>query len=176
MTVDRPPEPDWRTEMYIELWKQTVQVQMHFNDIEMKIRTAAITVLTFVLGAASLSLREGETIAVLAWKPPLATLVLTLGCLLWGAFYFVDQWWYHRLLLGSVTHGEDLEVELRKQLPAAGLTIRISEMSAKELRPLVSIGPTWTLHSRHKMGVFYGVIFALMAGAAAVLWLASASR
>ena len=37
---------------YIDIWKQTVAVQMHFNDIEWRIRGLALTVATFAIGAA----------------------------------------------------------------------------------------------------------------------------
>jgi hypothetical protein len=64
-TPPPPLDPKERAELYLEMWKQTVQVQMHFNDIEMKVRTAAITVLTFVLGGASLALREGTRVELI---------------------------------------------------------------------------------------------------------------
>jgi hypothetical protein len=85
-TPPPPLDPKERAELYLEMWKQTVQVQMHFNDIEMKVRTAAITVLTFVLGGASLALREGTRVELIWVKPPLATVTLFLGLVLWGAF------------------------------------------------------------------------------------------
>jgi hypothetical protein len=152
------------------MWKQTVQVQMHFNDIEMKIRTAAITVLTFVIGGASLALREGTRVELIWGNPPLATVTLFLGLLLWGAFYFVDQWWYHRLLIGSVVHGEMLETELRTTLPKAGLTHQISESSPKEYRILW--GKKREMHSPDKMKVFYGIVAALMLVGGALIWIA----
>lgn len=165
-----PLDPKEQAELYLEMWKQTVQVQMHFNDIEMKVRTVAITVLTFVLGGASLALREGTRVELTWVKPPLASLMLFLGLILWGAFYFVDQWWYHRLLIGSVVHGKALEAELRNTLPKAGLTKQISESSPKEYRILW--GRKREMHSPDKMKVFYGIVAFLMIGGGALIWIA----
>src|SRR5450631_686527 len=36
---------------YIDMWKLSVEVQMHFNDIEWRIRGLALTVATFALGS-----------------------------------------------------------------------------------------------------------------------------
>jgi hypothetical protein len=36
----------------LEVWKKTIDVQQHFNTIEMQIRNFAITVLTATIGAA----------------------------------------------------------------------------------------------------------------------------
>lgn len=165
-----PLDPREQTELYLEMWKQTVLVQMHFNDIEMKVRTAAITVLTFVLGGASLALREGTRVELIWVNPPLATITLFLGLVLWGAFYFVDQWWYHRLLIGSVVHGEALEEELRHLLPRAGLTKQISESSPKEYR--IFWGKKRAMHSPDKMKVFYGIVATLMLLGAVLIWIA----
>lgn len=172
-TPPPPLDPKERAELYLEMWKQTVQVQMHFNDIEMKVRTAAITVLTFVLGGASLALREGTRVELIWVRPPLATVTLFLGLVLWGAFYFVDQWWYHRLLIGSVVHGDALEEELRQALPKAGLTRQISESSPKEYRILW--GKKRKMHSTHKMKVFYGIVASLMLVGGALIWIAQAT-
>ena len=43
-------DPELR-KLQVEAWKTTVQVQEHFNEIEMKIRALAITVLTAGIGA-----------------------------------------------------------------------------------------------------------------------------
>ena len=37
--------------LLLEVWKQCVDVQMHFNDMEMKIRSLAVTVITAISGA-----------------------------------------------------------------------------------------------------------------------------
>ncbi len=47
---------------YIDMWKQAVEVQMHFNDIEWRIRGLALTVATFALGAAGVAAKDGTRV------------------------------------------------------------------------------------------------------------------
>ncbi len=155
---------DERIGHYIELWKQTIDVQKHFNDIELRIRGLALTVLTFVLGGASLAIRDGTTIKVGGFYLQLGTLIFGLGALLWLTFYFVDQIWYHRLLIGAVIHGEELEKELRVSLPVAGLTRQISKSSPYLLRISVGRVVFWQheLHSSGKLRFFYWFVTILL--------------
>jgi len=83
---------------YIDMWKQSVEVQMHFNDIEWRIRGLALTVATFALGAAGVAAKDGTRVGAVS----LGSLVLAIGLLLWYAFYFVDRFWYHPLLKAAV--------------------------------------------------------------------------
>lgn len=151
---------------YIEVWKQTVSVQQHFNEIEWRIRGLALTAATFALGAAAVAAKDGDAFA--------ATLVLVIGLLLWFSFYFVDRYWYHPLLIGSVLHGHKVEDVLRGSLPHADLARSISNASPVDRPFLVrwfTFGnnaagerrrPT-QLHSSEKLTWFYGF------GAAALL-------
>jgi len=146
------------------MWKETIGVQKHFNDIEMKIRGLALTVLTFVLGGASVAVRYGTTVALNGFKLQLGALILVLGVLLWMTFYMVDQIWYHRLLMGAVIHGQELEKELRKILPAAGLTHQISKSSPYLMKISVAKRVLWQreLHSKGKIFFFYWFIAGLL--------------
>ena len=139
---------------YIDMWKQAVGVQMHFNDIEWRIRGLALTVATFALGAAGVAAREGEQIGPLS----LGALVIVLGLLLWYAFYFVDRAWYHPLLKASVAHGTRLEDEIGKTLPQAGMTATITAGSKYEPSPLVRVlSRQPEMHSDQKLVWFYSV-------------------
>lgn len=67
-------DDDDRVRHYIELWKQTVAVQQHFNDLEWRIRQLALTALTFdptsVPTSASQCPQQAcgeQPIAVLPW-------------------------------------------------------------------------------------------------------------
>lgn len=159
-----------RLQGYLEMWKQTITVQQHFNEIGWKIRGLALTALTFTLGAASLTATTKDQPAPLIIRDvPVdrSALTLCIGSFIWLAFSFVDLSWYHRLLKGSVNHGRDLEQELRNYLPVAGLTIAIS--AASPSRPLP--WSTKEMHSTWKLRLFYIVIAALLAVVAVVLQL-----
>lgn len=154
---------------YVELWKQTIAVQQHFNDICWRIRGLALTAMTFALGAAAVAVQEDVAIRVFGSTFEFGAAILGLGVLLWSAFSFVDRFWYHQLLKGAVVHGEKLEKELRKRLPAAGLTRQISESSPTRF------GLRWrrtgfVLHSTAKLNIFYLLgILVLLVLAVAVL-------
>lgn len=139
---------------YIDMWKQSVEVQMHFNDIEWRIRGLALTVATFALGAAGVAAKDGTRVG---WVS-LGTLVIVIGLLLWYAFYFVDRVWYHPLLKASVAHGTVIEDEIKKSLPQAGMTATItarSEYPTKGLVRLLSRNPI--MHSDDKLVWFYKI-------------------
>jgi hypothetical protein len=150
----------WERQVILEVWKQTVAVQMHFNDIAMRIRSFALTVIAAILTASGLAQGHGN-----AW-------VLSVPVLIWPAFYLMDRYWYHPLLMGAVYHGGAIErraKELGLILPAEdaresghsllGLAIRIGEESGKTLK----------LHAHQKMFGFY-LIFWL---ALWIIWIVS---
>lgn len=104
----------------IDVWKQTIEVQQHFNDIVLRIRNLALTLLLAVFGAAALALREDIHILIRGVQLSLATAVLAVGLVGWLAFYFIDRFWYHKLLVGAVIHGEALEHIWGHQLLGTG--------------------------------------------------------
>ena len=149
-------DDDDRVKHYIELWKQTVAVQQHFNDLEWRIRQLALTALTFALGAAAIAARERSFLMIFGVRFQLASTLLVFGLILWPSFYFVDQVWYHRLLIGAVKHGETLERAIQTYLPEAGLTLTISQASPYRLSVrLGSFRHSWLIHSRVKLRIFY---------------------
>jgi hypothetical protein len=77
------------------------------------------------------------------------------GFVAWLAFFLMDRYWYHPLLLGAVKHALKLEVELERDVPGIKLTSAISEASPIDIRIRKR---KWTLHSSHKMPIFYGLI------------------
>lgn len=143
-----------RLRHYVDLYKTTVEVQEHFNDIEWRIRGLALTVATFALGAAGVVARDEAKVGPVS----LGTLVVLLGLLLWYAFYFVDRWWYHPLLKAAVSQGTDLEKEIQKLLPAAGMTATITAGSAYSPGLIVrTLSRKTAMHSDDKLAWFYKV-------------------
>ncbi|GIF45609.1 hypothetical protein DFJ67_0757 [Asanoa ferruginea] len=148
---------------YLELWKQSVEVQKHFNDIELRIRSLALTVVTFALGGATLAIKDDRSSVLFGVEIHLASAILFAGFVVWVAFYFVDQVWYHRLLVGAVLHAEALERIIDQYLPGAGLTASISKNSAYSFK--VRVGRTskvFTIRSRQKIQIFYTTVSAVL--------------
>jgi hypothetical protein len=115
--------------LVIDMWKQTVTVQQHFNDLQLRIRNFAITVFGAVIGATAFALKENLHLAVGGFDASLASTILLAGALSWLAFYFMDRWWYHMLLVGAVLQGIALEEELQAHFPNASLTSTIGRNS-----------------------------------------------
>jgi hypothetical protein len=81
--------------------------------------------------------------------------ILGAGVLAWLAFYMMDAFWYHRLLLGSVIHGEAVEKELAaKGLSGFGLAGAIRAKSPVKVW-------RWEWHSTGRLHGFYLVGLAL---------------
>jgi hypothetical protein len=134
----------------IDIWKKIVDVQQHFNDLEMRIRNFAITLLGVLFGAAGLSLSRDITIQFGRLDVPVGVVLLLAALFTWAAFYFMDRHWYHRLLYGAVKHAEKVENAIKGQIPEIALTDSIRKESAIKFLGL-------KVRSTGKIDLFYGV-------------------
>lgn len=132
-------------EVLLEVWKTTIATQSHFNDIAMKLRSIALTLVAAILTA--------ESLVQAGWLAILAALIV------WVAFYLLDRWYYFYLLIGAVLHGEELERRaktLGMDLPGAidsgesllGLTHRITKLNQGG----------WKLLAKYKIDIYYLLI------------------
>jgi uncharacterized membrane protein len=132
-------------QLLLEAWKTTITSQSHFNEMGMKLRSFALTLVAAILTAESLANAGGLAI--------LAALVS------WVAFYLLDRWYYFYLLLGAVRHGEALEDrarELGMALPGVvdsaesllGLTHRVSRLNQEG----------WKWLGKYKLDLYYLLI------------------
>jgi len=148
----------------IEIWKTIIDVQKHFNELEMRIRNVAVTVLAAFLAAAGFTMKENLHVTLWIGRVSLTSLVLLGAALCWLAFYGMDRFWYHRLLIGSVKQGLVAEDALAVTYPEIRLTKAIGDESP------IQIG-SWQVHSSRKIDIFYWLIaLLLLAGAAVSLW------
>jgi phosphoglycolate phosphatase-like HAD superfamily hydrolase len=132
-----------------ELWKKTVEVQQHFNDLELRIRNFALTIIAAVLGLAAYALKDNLKIILWRHEVSLAAALLVTSVVVWLAFYFMDRWWYHRLLYGAVDHGRFIENRWKNVLPEFALTDSIGKYS-----PFPFFGRK--IHTPRKIDIFYG--------------------
>lgn len=135
----------------LEIWKTVVSVQMHFNDLELRIRNFAILALGAILTVAGYSLRAENFVEVFEIRVPFASIALIIGAIIWLCFWYMDRHWYHRLLLGSVYHGIKIEDMYRETRPNLGLSETIKENS-----PYAFCGRK--IRSQHRLNFFYWVI------------------
>ena len=158
----------------LEAWKTAVDVQQHFNTIEMQIRNIAVTVLTATVAAAAIvhvqtlksaaeALAEHaavpDTDLVVLWGFGIsaARAILLGGLVAWIAFYLMDRFWYHKLLQGAVSQGLIVERFFRDSGydDLLALTSTIGKASP------VKVG-RWELHSSRKLDLFYLLVATLM--------------
>ncbi len=132
----------------LEIWKTIVSVQMHFNDLELRIRNYAILALGAILTGAGYSLSNKSIVQVSDAEISFATILLIIGDIVWLCFWFMDRHWYHRLLLGSVYHGISIENTFKDKIPSINLSNSIKEQSPNSFlgRPI---------RSQHRLNIFY---------------------
>jgi hypothetical protein len=141
----------------IDIWKTSIDVQQHFNDLELRIRNFAVTLLVAIVGATAFSLKERYVVSIGGITFPLAAAILCSGIVGWLAFYFMDRHWYHRLLLGSVKHTVKIEKERAATKPELGLSRSIGDESPWPLWGVFNI------HSSEKITLFYAAGFSVLA-------------
>lgn len=168
----------------IAVWERIVQVQMHFNDISLRIRNFLITVILATFGAAgfilnyNIKLLEVEGVSF----SPLPLLFIAS----WVAIhllYFMDRDWYHRLLKGAVEAAIPVEEKYRDLIPGLSLGTEISKASKLPVKDrwmlsvarLIRLVSTFdgsehgvSVPSNGKLEFFYGTALSVMLIAALV--------
>jgi len=134
----------------IEIWKKIVDVQQHFNDLELRIRNFALIVTGAFLGLGGYAIKDGGIISAFGWEVSIAGIVVISAIVPLLAFYFMDRLWYHRLLDGSVQAGIEVETALK----TLGYKVDLgSQIRAKSPFTLWVFGNS--IHSKRKMDIFY---------------------
>jgi cobalamin synthase len=134
-------------EQRVEMWKQTVETQQHFNDLELRIRNLCVTLVGAMFGAVGLSAKNAVNVQLLGQPVPFAALIACASIPIIGAFWLMDRG-YHRLLYAAVEHGRAIERKLEALVPESGLAERI-----KALSPIPFFGNKFD--SRMRLDTFY---------------------
>lgn len=156
-----------RIDQTIKIWEKTVDVQQHFNDLSLRIRNYAITLLTATLGFSALALKENYSITFFGYTTSLAPFLIITALLPLLAFYFMDRLWYHKFLLGAVVNGLKIEQQLKKTTPAITLTTEIGKAS-----PISIPFCKRKIYSSTRVSLFYGLLALFLIIAAAVVFFA----
>ena len=145
-----PKVGDLNVNNIIEIWKKVVDVQQHFNQIEIQIRNFALTVTGAIMAAGGITFRDGLTAKLFGMDVSLSLGLAVIAAAVWGGFWFMDRHWYHRMLKGAVDHAASLESRFQSSIPEIGLGKSISAAS-----PLNIFGIS--LNSNKKINLFYGI-------------------
>lgn len=113
----------------IDVWKYVVSVQMHFNDMGMKIRTLYFTIIAAAMGLIGVVQGKQIDIESLGTKIHVALVVILALIPISMLFYFLDRHWYHRLLRGAVAQCIVIENKYAAELPEIQLGQQISRAS-----------------------------------------------
>lgn len=135
----------------VEVWKKIVEVQQHFNDLELRIRNFTLVLTGAFIGLGGYTIKDGGSVMLFGVRISVAGLVVCSSLLPLLAFYLMDRLWYHRLLFGAVSAGYPVEGRLRDLGLKIDLVGEISRAS-----PFQFFGRA--VHSKHKMDGFYGIL------------------
>lgn len=124
--------------LYVEIWKKTVETQMHFNEMSVKSRQLGLAFVTAALGVAVVLLSKGDDFALMFPSEENAFFVMHISALLilgslmaLKAVKTLDLNVYHKMLRGAVTFGEDFEEHYMKRIFSLekGMTQAITHFS-----------------------------------------------
>lgn len=160
-------------QVIVAIWKETVDVQKHFNEIGMRIRGMFVTILIAFFAAMGFIIDKKMTLVFGALTIQYAAVVPLLGIFTTWLFYFIDRYWYHRLLTGSVRHAIQIENLYKSEIPELGLSGSIGKESPYKpgrstslLAGIVVSDLKWQkdgeLHSDGKIELFYKSVMALL--------------
>lgn len=159
-------------------------MQKHFNDIEMRIRALFITMVLATAAAQGFLMEKGLSFELGKLKLLYATFVPLIGALGTFLFYFMDRYWYHRLLVGAVQHAIFIETTHQTEMPELSLSASIGRASPIELNLWITrliarvvvredrFKKTGALHSDGKIELFYkpiAYLFVILFGVTALL-------
>jgi hypothetical protein len=88
------------------------------------------------------------------------------GLVGWLAFYVLDRWYYHMLLVGAVNKAQEIELAVKERLPFINLAETLVDYSRIQFR---RVHPSVRIKARHKLDFFYLTIASLMGAALLVV-------
>jgi FMN phosphatase YigB (HAD superfamily) len=147
----KPRDAEQEVKNAIEIWKKCVDVHQHFNDLEMRIRNFAITVVGALIAAVSFTYQQGLEVKLFGAALPAGVGLVAAAIFAWGGFFLMDRFWYHVLLRGAVLHAAEVEKRYADAIPGIGLGKTISEASAN----VTFLGIK--MNSNRRLTAFYGV-------------------
>lgn len=165
MSGQENEKPTFDAGQSLDVWKTIVTVQQHFNDLGWRIRSLAMTALTFVLGATFFGYLNADDVTLGRFTFNPSAFVPILGLAIWLLFWFADGIWYHRLLRGAQKAAGPIEETLKDHGIDAGLSTAITAASHE--------GWAWfgEMNSTLKLNLFYGMGTVVQVLVAAVITL-----
>lgn len=142
----------------IQIWKQIIDVQMHFNEIKSKNQTMFVSILTALLAAIGYILMNKDVannyFLLGNFKLYVYSIAIFVSIIFSICFYILDHS-YHILLKGSVDCGKDFEKNHLNEELTSNRIERLSKMSPLSII-FFDVKPIKGAGKKHKC--FYGLI------------------
>lgn len=152
-----------------QLWEKYEDVAMHFNDLLIRLRTRSLAGVAAISTLVGIFTKEGTADIATEWL--IATAIFSAMALFWVAIFFLDLFYYNRLLMGAVTAVTGLEDASQSDQPFTS-GINLSSVIKREFET-----GAWESPKRfHGVYVFYGIVWAVIllgAGFSACMYAAS---
>ena len=140
-----------KTKLVIEEWKVVIDVQMHFNDMIMRLRTTVISIVLAFFGAASISLQYPQLYLNFRYFSFHASvLIVASGLVLLMSVFFLDYFYYYKMLIGAVNRGYQID-ELFQAKP-------LDELKMFGLSKMISQAIGKPHKSKYYVWAFYGFV------------------
>lgn len=142
------------TKLILEEWKIVIQTQMHFNELLMKMRTTAVSIVLAMSGAAAYSLQYDQLyLTICNYSFHASVLVMGFGLGMLAGVFGLDYFYYYRMLLGAVERGYDIDKAYKERkvdgCEIFGMTTKISDAIGEKGK------------SKQLIWWFYGIVFVL---------------
>jgi hypothetical protein len=138
--------------VFLEQWKTIIDVQKHFNEIILRMRTTGVSVAIAVYGAAALSVSQfpDKYLIVVCYRVHPSAVILLFGLLLLTSIFAMDYWYYYRLPLASVEMGSQLDRQVAGRAFSGIRLLGLTTLISAQVTPR---------RARTALFVFYGVPF-----------------
>jgi hypothetical protein len=135
-------------------WKVVIETQMHFNEMLMQMRTAGVSIVLAVFGAAAYSLQYDKLFLTLSgFQFHVSILIIVFGLGMLVGVFCLDYFYYYKMLLGAVKRGYEID-DAFKNKPVDGYKVFGMSTMIRD-----SIGEP--SRSKYFVWLFYGLVFVL---------------
>lgn len=134
-SIDKIAEEKYKKELkddVFKIWKESIGVQMHFNQLIMRNRITVSSVIFAAFGAALAFFRSGETILEINQVPfYISDVIIGIAAIGLFSYFWIDTKYYFRLLLGAVNFTEKMDREYKKLGLSSSITKSIKYEKAR---------------------------------------------
>lgn len=135
-------------ERAVQVWKTSIEVQMHFNELIMRNRTIVTSFITTIFGAAAYALKDANiSLDLMKYTLPVSALIILFGVFFLIAYAVLDYCYYQHMLFGAVDYTEKMDQRYWNDL---GLTTAITKQTSRTRAK-------WSLFIFYAILIFFGL-------------------